>query len=91
MIISSDDYNFKFEYVRGTENSMSRNAIRFVIEVNKLNFVTSDKISQLDLLKKTYRSRFSGDLMFKIKQTPCITDDHDTIQFMKYFLHNRVK
>ena len=29
--------------------------------------------------------------MFKIKQTPCITDDLDTICFMKYFLHNRVK
>lgn len=30
-------------------------------------------------------------MMYKIKQTPCITDDADTICFMKYFLHNRVK
>ena len=29
--------------------------------------------------------------MYKIKLTPCITDDSDTLAFMKYFLHNRVK
>lgn len=29
--------------------------------------------------------------MYKIKPTPCITDDADTICFMKYFLHNWVK
>ena len=91
MIISSDDYEFKFEYIKGKDNCISRTALRFVIEINSLEFVTSDKISHLDMLKKTFRSRFSGDMMYKVKQTPCITDDQDTIQFMKYFLHHRVK
>ena len=33
----------------------------------------------MDLLKKTFRSRFSGELLFKLKLTPSITDDLDTI------------
>lgn len=46
MIISSDDYTFKLECgLRGAEYSMNRNSMRFVIEINKLKFVTSDKIS----------------------------------------------
>ena len=47
MIISSDDYKFKIECgLRGVEYSMSKNSMRFVIEVNQLKFVTCDKISQ---------------------------------------------
>lgn len=65
--------------------------MKFVIQINKLNLVTSDKVSQQDLLKKTYRSRFTGEMIFKVKQTPLITDDSDTICFIKYFLHNLVK
>ena len=65
--------------------------MKFVIEINKLQIVTSDKISHQELLKKTFRSRFSGEMLFKVKQTPSIVDDQDTICFMKYFLHNRVK
>ena len=30
-------------------------------------------------------------MIFKVKQTPLITDDSDTICFIKYFLHNLVK
>jgi hypothetical protein len=90
MIISSNDYHFKLDCSRA-DYSMNKNQMRFVIEINKLNIVTSDRIMMSDLLKKTYRSRFSGDMKYMIKPTPFITDDQDTICFIKYFLHNRVK
>ncbi len=45
MIITSNDYKFCLDCgLRGAEYSMNKNSMRFLIEINKLAFVTSDKI-----------------------------------------------
>ena len=90
MIISSSNYKFVCG-VKGVEYSMSKSKLKFVIEIDDLQIVTSDKISQQDLLMITFSSKFSGERRFKVKNTPMITDDSDTIGFMKYFMHNIVK
>ena len=67
MIISSHDYKFIVDCAKGSNYSMARSQMKFLIEINELQIVTSDKISPFDLLKKTYRSKYTGDMMYKIK------------------------
>ena len=40
---------------------------------------------------RTFRSRYTGQVVTKERKTAFVTEDVDTIAFMKYYMHNRSK
>lgn len=70
---------------------MNRSALQIHIEVEQMTIVVADRIQLIDLVKRTFRSKYTRELITQERKTHCITDDADTICFMKYLLHNKVK
>lgn len=70
---------------------MNRSALQVTIEIEKMNIILADRLPLIDLIKKTFRSKFTWEMVTQERKTSKITEDPDTICFMKYLLHNRVK
>ena len=56
-----------------------------------MTIIVADRIPLVDLIKRTYRSKFTREMVTEVRKTPPITEDPDTVCFMKYLMHNRVK
>ena len=56
-----------------------------------MSIIVAERINLVDLVKRTFRSKFTREMITQERKTPLITDDPDTICFMKYLLHNKVK
>ena len=70
---------------------MNRSALQIQLEIEAMSIIIADRIPLLDLVKRTFRSKFSREMVTQERKTPPISEDPDTICFMKYLLHNRVK
>ena len=71
---------------------MARQSLSFYIEIKKLSIIVAERIQLTDLVRRTFKSKFNvGQIVTSDRKTPYITEDPDTLQFVKYYLHNKVK
>lgn len=71
---------------------MARQSLSFYIEIKKLSIIVAERIQLTDLVRRTFKSKFNvGQIVTQDRKTPYITEDPDTMQFVKYYLHNKVK
>ena len=62
-----------------------------LVEINKLTIILAERLHLKDLVSKRFRSKYTGEMVSVERKTPTILSDADTAQFMKYYLHKRVK
>jgi hypothetical protein len=70
---------------------MSRASLAVTIEIQKLIIVVAERIPLTSLLKRNTKSKFTGEMVTYQRKTPYITQDSDTVSFIKYFLHHKIK
>ena len=90
-LIAVTDYSFIVNQRSGMRLSMSRSSLTMLVEINKLTIILAERLQLKNLVSKRFRSKYTGDMVSVERKTPTILSDADTAQFMKYYLHKRVK
>jgi hypothetical protein len=70
---------------------MSRASLALTFEIEKLTIVIAEKVPLTSLLTRKTKSKFTGEMVTYQRKTPFITQDSDTVSFIKYLLHHKIK
>jgi len=70
---------------------MSKQSMSLGIEIEQMTLILAQRIPLEQLLSRTVKSKFTGEMVTYIKKTPNVLMDDDTVQYIKYWLHCQVK